>query len=249
MSAIQRQLNHSMGKISDLQRDYLAEIYLAQQMQPTGNNDVVSSADLAARLHASQSTVNRVIERLRKADLIRHQRYVGVQLTPSGKREALALLRKQGIIEAFLVVVMGMGWHEVYDEARRMRHRVAGVLLDRMWQMAGQPTISPFGEPLTLDDTVANDAEVRLTEADTTQDYQIARVLTRESDRLEYLAALGLTPGTHLHLLHQAPFNGPIQIHLERQYRIIGHGLACMLTVIPGTELHDREQDFNARKS
>ena len=237
-----------MGKISDLQRDYLAEIYLARQMQPTGKDDVVSSADLAERLHASQSTVNRVIERLRKANLIRHQRYVGVQLTPSGKREALALLCKQGIIEAFLVAVMGMGWHEVYDEARRMRHRVAGVLLDRMWQMAGQPTSSPFGEPLTLD-AVADDAEVRLTDADTTQDYRIARVLTRESDRLQYLAALGLTPGTHLHLLHQAPFNGPIQIHLEREYRIIGHGLARMLTVIPGTELRDREQDFNTRES
>jgi len=202
------------------------------QIESNGSSGLVTSADLGERLFASQSTVNRVIERLRDAALIDHQRYVGVQLTERGRQEALAILRKQAIIEAFLVNVMRFDWHEIYAEARRMRHHVSEFVLERMWEVAGRPQRSPFGE--WIDGTErADHAEIILSDANTTQDYYIARVLTRQPDRLEYLAALQLTPGTQLHLHHKAPFNGPIQIHLEREYRIIGHELAKMLTISP----------------
>lgn len=215
-----------------MQRDYLAEIYHLGQIESNGSTSFVSSADLGERLFASQSTVNRVIERLRDAQLIDHQRYVGVQLTEHGRQEALAILRRQAIIETFLVNVMGFGWHEIYEEARHMRHHIGERVLERMWEVAGRPQRSPFGE--WIDVTEQEDhAEIILSDADTTQDYRIARVLTRQPDRLEYLAALQLTPGIRLHLHHKAPFNGPIQIHLEREYRIIGHELAKILMVVP----------------
>ncbi|MFW5692509.1 MAG: metal-dependent transcriptional regulator [Chloroflexota bacterium] len=219
-----------MSKVSNLQRDYLAEIYHLGQIESNGSSGFVTSAVLSERLFASQSTVNRVIERLRNAGLIDHHRYVGVQLTERGRQEALASLRRQAIIETFLVNAMGFGWHEVYEEARRMRHHVSEVVLTRMWDMAGRPARSPFGE--WIDGTGPEDhTEIALSDAPIAQDYRIARVLTRQPDRLAYLAALELKPDAQLHLLHKAPFNGPIQIHLEREYRIIGHELAKMLTV------------------
>jgi DtxR family Mn-dependent transcriptional regulator len=89
--------------LSNLQRDYLAEIYHLGQIESNGSDGLVSSIRLAERLIASQSTVNRVIERLRDEGLIEHQRYVGVQLTEKGRQEVLAILRKQAIIEVFLV--------------------------------------------------------------------------------------------------------------------------------------------------
>jgi len=222
-----------LSKVSNLQRDYLAEIYQLGQIESNGSSGFVTSADLGERLFASQSTVNRVIERLREAQLIDHQRYVGVQLTERGRQEALAILRKQAIIETFLVSVMGFGWHEVYAEARRMRHHVSEMVLERMWQVAGHPQRSPFGEWIDDGPEREEHAEITLNDADTMQDYRITRVLTRQPDRLKYLAALELMPGTKLHLLHKAPFDGPIQIHLEREYRIIGHELAKMLMVSP----------------
>ena len=56
-------------------------------------------------------------------------------------------------------------------------------------------------------------------------------MLTREPDRLEYLAALHLLPGARLELIHAAPFNGPIQLKMGREFRIIGHNLAEMICV------------------
>lgn len=218
-----------MSDLTDLQRDYLAEIYLASQVKANGQDDLVTTSDLADRLFTSQSTVNRVIERLRERDLIEHLRYSGVRLVERGEREARAILRRQAIIETFLVNVMGFGWHEVYEEARRLRHNVSKPILDRMWTLAGSPKRSPFGE--LIDNTPPFTDELPLADAETAQAYTVVRVLTREVDRLEYLAALGLRPDTKLHLLHKAPFDGPIQIHLEREYRIIGYELAKMLTV------------------
>jgi len=63
----------------------------------------------------------------------------------------------------------------------------------------------------------------------------VTRVRTRESDRLEYLSALGLLPGTPVIVLHKAPFNGPVQLRVGREYRIIGHNLAELIRVKPGS--------------
>jgi Fe2+ transport system protein FeoA len=48
-------------------------------------------------------------------------------------------------------------------------------------------------------------------------------------DRLEYLAALGLMPGAPLEVLTLAPFHGPVQLRVGKEYRIIGHNLALMI--------------------
>lgn len=221
-----------MGRLSRTQLDYLAEIYQIGHIEGDTSNGFIASSTLAERLITSQSGVNRMLERLREANLIRHQRYIGVQLTPIGIEAAQTILRKQGIIEAFLINVMGFAWHEVYHEARGMRFNINERIIKRMWLLAGRPGTSPFGEPIIPPYTV-HEHETRLCEAEIECEYLLTRVLTRETDRLQYLAALGLEPGSPLHLLHKAPFDGPLQIQLDREYRIIGHQLARMLTVAP----------------
>lgn len=221
----------NLSKLTELQRNYLAEIYQACRIESNGNGGYVSSAQLAERLFTSQSTVNRVIERLRNKHLIQHARYTGVRLTKVGEQEALEVLRRQAVIEAFLHEVMGFGWHEVTPEARQIRHHLSKQVLDRMWELAGRPARSPFGEWIKPPDSAKLHDRV-LAYAEIEQDYVIARVLTRQPDRLEYLASLGLRPDVCLRLLHRAPFDGPLQIKLEREFRIIGHELAEMITVL-----------------
>jgi len=224
-----------MGELSQTQRDYLAEIYQIGHIEgDTTTEGFVASSKLAERLFTSQSGVNRMLERLRESDLIQHERYIGVQLTSAGLHAAQSLLRTQGIIESFMVHVMRFGWHEVYLEARMMRQHINERTVNRMWELAGQPLTSPFGEPIAPDATPYTD-DIPLCDAAAEQDYLLSRVLTREPDRLQYLAALNLKPGLPLHLLHKAPFSGPLQVQLDREYRILGFQLARMVTVVPVT--------------
>lgn len=219
-------------QLSTTMRDYLVQIYrLSNEQTPT---DYVSTSDLADALQVSAPAVNRMVTKLRELEMLHHERYQGIALTEQGKREALKQLRRQHIAEAFLVDVMGFAWHEVSDEAERMSTALDEKVLARMLEMVGNPTHSPHGVPIpNPDGTFATQEDTLLAQAETNRDYTITRITTREADRLEYLDALGLKPGKTFTLLHAAPFNGPMQLQLDREYRIIGYNLAELIWVRP----------------
>jgi DtxR family transcriptional regulator, Mn-dependent transcriptional regulator len=218
-------------ELSSTMRDYLAEIYRLWDRE-RGASAYVGTSMLADALDVSAPAVNRMVTRLKELDLLEHEPYQGIRLTERGQREALKELRRHRIAEVFLVQVMGFGWHEVHTEANRIGRALGEVLTERMAEMAGCPTHCPHGEPIPdaeghadlPDDTLLSDMPEG-------GPYRISRVLTRESDRLEYIAALGLLPGVTLHLLHTAPFKGPIQLRVGEEYRIIGHNLAEYIRV------------------
>lgn len=218
------------NELSPTMLDYLAEVYRLGDRTP----GYVNTSALADLMGVSAPAVNRMVTRLKELGLLEHEPYQGIRLTPDGAREALKHIRRQRIAEAFLVKVMGFGWHEVYSEAQAMSATLSEALVARMWQMAGQPAACPHGEPIPAPDgTLTEMSDFPLATAPINADYLITRVRSREPDRLEYLAALGLLPGTRLHLLHIAPFNGPLQLRLAKEFRIIGHNLAEMVLVKP----------------
>ncbi len=222
--------DRAAGELSPTMRDYLAELYRLSDRAGGQRDGFVSTSALAESLEVSAPAVNRMVTRLRELGCIQHEPYQGIRLTPDGTKEALRQLRRQRIVEAFLVTVMGFGWHEVHDEAIRIARTLADPIETRMDAMAGHPAVCPHGEPIpTANGTVADLHDVLLTEAPLNQPLTVTRVSTREADRLEYVAALGLLPGRTVEVLHLAPFHGPIQLRVGKEYRIIGHNLAEMI--------------------
>jgi DtxR family Mn-dependent transcriptional regulator len=220
-----------MSDLSPTMRDYLAEIYRLGDQTRTDEHYVSTSA-LAELLDVSAPAVNRMVTKLKELDLLQHEPYQGIRLTNTGEREALKELRRRRIAEAFLVKVMNFGWHEVYEDAHRISSSLSDSLTERMAQMADNPTRCPHGEPIpSAEGVLPPSDDFLLIDAKQEVDLEITRVRTREPERLEYIAALGLLPGTTIHLLHLAPFNGPLQLKVGREYRIIGHNLAELIFV------------------
>jgi DtxR family Mn-dependent transcriptional regulator len=223
------------AELSDTMRKYLAEVYRLVDYATANPDDTgvyVSTSALADLLDVSAPAVNRMVSKLREMGLLLHEPYQGIRLTPEGEREALKQLRRQRIVEAFLVNTMGLGWHEVHAEAARMSANLSERLIERMWQMAGKPAACPHGEPIaTPEGVITPPNDILLTSAPQKTPLTVTRVRTRERDRLEYLAALGIKPGVEVEVLHAAPFNGPIQLRVVKEYRIVGHNLAEMIRV------------------
>ncbi len=220
--------------LSPKMRDYLAEVY---RLSERGGDDdaqayYVSTSELADLLDVSAPAVNRMVTKLRDLGLLLHEPYQGINLTDAGKKEAMVALRRHRIAEAFLVKVMGFGWHEVHQEAAQMASALSDPLTERMQMMAGDPHYCPHGEPIPTRTGEIEDMDDHLL-ANAPEDVplQVSRVLTREPERLEYIAALQLTPGADLHVIHIAPFNGPMQLKVGEEYRIIGHNLAELIRV------------------
>lgn len=222
------------GELSPKMREYLVKVYRLCNLEGQPGAFVSTSA-VADEVIVSAPAVNRMIGRLRELGLVEHEPYKGIRLTDEGARAALKQLRRHRIIESFLVSVMGFGWHQVHDEANRMANVTTDVLIERMAEMAGNPTRCPHGEPIpTAQGEIDAPTDVLLPDAPQHTNLIVTRVRTRESDRLEYIAALELIPGTVLQVHHAAPFHGPLQLKLERareEYRIIGHNLAEMIRV------------------
>jgi DtxR family Mn-dependent transcriptional regulator len=214
--------------LSAKMRLYLAEIYRLEDMTPS--EEYVSTSALADLLFVSAPAVNRMVNRLKEQDLLEHEPYQGIKLTDKGRKEALQHLRAHRIAEVFLAEVMGFSWEEVYDEASQISTALSQQILDRMRAMSGNPSHCPHGEPIpSPEGTIDPVNDVALSDSEAGTIVQITRMRTREADRLNYIEALGLTPGTELEVYHKAPFNGPMQLRIHGEYRIIGHNLAELI--------------------
>lgn len=213
-------------------RTYLAEIYRLSESHQDEDGYISTSA-LADQLMVSAPAVNRMVNRLKELGLLQHEPYKGIHLTATGVQEALQQLRAHRIAEVFLTQVMGFDWTEVYDDAAEMSVALTPTLLNRMAAMSANPAYCPHGEPIpSAEGSIEDLSDFPMTASDADQHVRITRLRTRQTDRLQYLQALGLVPGKVVHVLHLAPFDGPLQLKIGLEYRIIGHSLAQLIHVV-----------------
>lgn len=217
--------------LSDKMRLYLSEIYRLWDIEQP-EDEYISTSALADMLYVTAPAVNRMINRLKEQDLLDHEPYQGIRLTDAGREQALKHLRTHRIAETFLVQVMGVEWEMCYEEANKISIALSDTILDRMTTMTGNPLMCPHGEPIPdTDGTIAHIDDFLLSDTEPNTNLIITRMRTRESDRLGYLRALGLMPQAKIEVLAVAPFNGPIQLKIDDEYRIVGYNLAELIRV------------------
>jgi DtxR family transcriptional regulator, Mn-dependent transcriptional regulator len=220
-----------MEDLSTKMRSYLAEIYRISDMQNSADGFITTSA-LAESLMVSPPAVNRMVNRLKEQGLLEHEPYQGIRLTEAGQREALQALRAHRIAEVFLQKVMKFSWEEVYHEVQSMSDALSDALVQRMAVMTDNPSHCPHGEPIPqADGSIEAMNDMLLSDVEAATKVQVTRMRSRDSDRLSYIHALGLSPNTKLDVIHKAPFNGPMQLKIGNEYRIVGHNLAELIRV------------------
>lgn len=215
---------------SDAMQEYLAEAYRLAYYQD--GDPYISTSDLAKVMHVSAPAVTRMVARLKEAGYLEHEPYKGIALTNKGEREALTNIRRHRLVERFLTDVMKFGWHECHDDADDLGAAVSNVVVERMATMAGNPKRCPHGEPIpSADGRMPRVVDYPLNNVEQGSDWVISRVNTHDEDKLKYLDSLGLKPGARFTLVERAPFNGPLQLGVNGEVKVIGHELAGVLRV------------------
>ena len=210
-------------------REYLAEIYRLQEDAPT-----VSTTSLAERLEVSAPAVPRMLKRLKSAGFVKHVPYQGVELTDLGREEALREIRRHRILEVFLTKVMGFTWDEGHEHADEMGKGLNDAVVERMAEMAGNPTRCPHGEPIPDIDGVINmPQDMGIMNAAVGFKGIVSRVRTHDADKLQYFSSQQLVPGQEFEIVGRAPFNGPMRLRLDREEVVIGAELAKALWISP----------------
>lgn len=181
----------SVNTLSQATQDYLKCVWTLQEWSGVP----VSMTALAERLGVRTSTASDGVKKLAEQGLVEHIAYGAVTLTDTGRRHAVAMVRRHRLIETYLVEALGYGWDEVHDEAEVLEHAVSDRLLDAIDALLGHPTMDPHGDPIPsatgsahLPDAVPL-AQARLGHA------TVVRVSDADPDRLRRFARAGIVPG------------------------------------------------------
>lgn len=204
--------------------DYLKAIYALSAEAPA------STTRIAQRLDLAPASVSGMIRRLSEQDLIAHEPYRGVVLTPAGRRIALRVLRRHRVIETYLVQFLGYRLDDVHEEADRLEHAVSDTLVERMAAALGHPRVDPHGDPIpdrngALDEV----AHTALPDLPIGVEAELCRVDTSDGERLRYVARAGLVPGARVQLVDLQPFDGPVTVRVGGRKKVLGRDLAMLL--------------------
>jgi DtxR family Mn-dependent transcriptional regulator len=104
-------------RITPAIEDYLKAIYNLQLAHPQ-----VTTSLLAEHLKFKPASVTGMLKTLAEFHLVSYTPYRGVELTSSGQRIALEVVRHHRLLELYLVEALGYSWDEVHDEAEALEH-------------------------------------------------------------------------------------------------------------------------------
>jgi DtxR family transcriptional regulator, Mn-dependent transcriptional regulator len=213
---------------SNAVQDYAKAIFSLSRR----GEEPVSTSALSDRMGVSAASASAMVRRLAELGLARHEPYRGVELTPSGERVALEVIRHHRLIELYLAEALGIPWDQVHDEAEVLEHAVSPRVAERMAEMLGDPTHDPHGDPIPTREGHMEEGEtVSLEDLGPGDGGRFTRVSDEDSDMLRYLAERGITPGTRLEVVERLPFGGPLFVRFGSEVHPIGGDLSRAMRV------------------
>ncbi len=131
------------------------QMYLRTIVELEEEGIVPMRARIAERLSQSGPTVSQTVARMERDGLLVVSGDRHLELTALGREAGTRVMRKHRLAECMLVNLLGMEWDEVHVEACRWEHVMSDAVERRLLEVLGNPTISPYGNPIPgLDELV-----------------------------------------------------------------------------------------------
>ncbi len=124
------------------------EMYLRTILELEEENIVPLRARISERLGHSGPTVSQTVGRMERDGLVIVSEDRTLELTDSGRRKAVDVMRKHRLAERLLSDIIGLDWAFVHEEACRWEHVMSEQVERRLVELLGHPTESPYGNPI-----------------------------------------------------------------------------------------------------
>ncbi len=218
--------------ITTAEENYLKAIFKIAEKE----DKAVLTTSIAAAMNTAAASVTDMLKRLAEKQLIKYEKYRGVELTEDGNRLATTLIRKHRLWEVFLVEKLGFAWDEVHDLAEQLEHVQGEPLIDRLDNFLGHPRFDPHGDPIP-------DAQGRWTFR---QQVRVSLlqpgekgILTGVDDHatpfLQYLDQIGVALGIEIQLLDRTEYDQSVQVRISGKTEVtLSEKVAQNLLVIKG---------------
>lgn len=124
---------HKDGGLTPTQEMYLKVLYRTR-----GRHHVSRVRDLAEGLGVNPGTVSTVLKKLEEMNLVDHEKYGVVALTPAGDSVARCIVRRFETIREALIEVLGVDEETATRDACLMEHAVSPATINRMRALVHQ---------------------------------------------------------------------------------------------------------------
>ncbi len=124
------------------------EMYLRTIFELEEEGVVPLRARIAERLGQSGPTVSQTVARMERDGLLTVADDRHLELTAEGRSRATSVMRKHRLAELLLVDVIGLEWEQVHTEACRWEHVMSEAVERKLVALLGNPTMSPYGNPI-----------------------------------------------------------------------------------------------------
>ncbi len=124
------------------------EMYLRTILELEEENIVPLRARISERLGQSGPTVSQTVGRMERDGLVLVSGDRHLELTEDGRTKAVHVMRKHRLAERLLSDIIGLEWEFVHDEACRWEHVMSEQVERRILFLLGNPTESPYGNPI-----------------------------------------------------------------------------------------------------
>ncbi|MFN8453287.1 MAG: metal-dependent transcriptional regulator [Anaerolineae bacterium] len=214
--------------LSQAMEDYLKAIYKLHE-----RSEQVPTMALAELLKVAPASVTNMCKKLAELNLLEYEPYQGVKFTPTGKKLALEIVRHHRLLELYLAEALNVPWDRVHEEAEKLEHVLSEDLEERMAAALGDPLFDPHGAPIpSRSGAISAQRGGRLVDMRAGDRLVVVEVDDHDPELLRYLGKLGLYPGTHVHLLACAPFDGPLTLNIGPEQHNLGYHAAKAILVV-----------------
>lgn len=203
--------------LSPAEENYLKTIF---ELSEDGKKNV-STTYLADAMQTTPASTSDMIRKLAAKGFLDHEKYKGVFVSESGRKEALKIIRKHRLWEVFLVEKLNFNWDQVNEVADQLEHISSPLLVERLDRFLGNPTYDPHGDPIPdANGDYVLKPKLQLSELQIGASGTLVAVKDSGPLFLNYLEKIGAYIGARLDLVDRVEYDGSVQIRIDGQKEI-----------------------------
>lgn len=196
------------------EENYLKTLYKLNSKQVKKVNNIA----LAKELGLNPATVLEMVRKLVAKKLVKIQADKTIQLTETGKKNALLIIRKHRLWEVFLTEKLKYNWNEVHILAEQLEHIESEDLVNRLDEFLGYPSFDPHGDPIPdKNGNIKITSSIPLSAALKGKNYVVTNLVDTSDSFLDYLGKLDIKPDTKIKLIEHNDYDNSVTILVQKK--------------------------------
>lgn len=178
----------------------------------------VNNIALAKEMDLNPATVLEMIRKLAVKKLVRVLPNKTIQLTDTGKKKALMIIRKHRLWEVFLTEKLKYNWSEVHMLAEQLEHIESQDMVDRLEAFLDYPAFDPHGDPIPdRHGNIKIYSSIPLSAIKKDKTYSVTNLIDTSDSFLQYLGKLNIRPGTRFKLAEHNAYDNSSTIVINKK--------------------------------